>query len=207
MDEIFRRKAAIEKKIRAANRELTLKEKIRKLLMGGKKIIDAGKSNASEFREILELYKRTKILTPHYEMPLMFKNRLKTIPFVRCQKRHINPSFQSEDNGKAIEEYTKKFLASDVNGFKCIAVMPWKLFMSDVIPQFRDKNFKKEVQPTINKNMKIINKILAGNPSIRELQKRFREEFPNNGKSDDRSIDESIERLIEEKNQKDICNM
>ena len=127
---------------------------LNKIKYKNREFTDLGKSQYCDFNLILELYDKG-LLSIQYCDPHIFE-RYYNNNFLKdqCKKykyANINDSLKNYHN--IIKNFDK------INNNILIGVLPWKLFMSDIIYEPREKNYVKKYENIINDTIGIIKDI------------------------------------------------
>lgn len=158
--------------------------------------IDVGGLSNRDFGMFLKLYME-KMVTAEFLPPLIFEEELDRIPFMACQRPIPARTPQDADRNTAAMRQLKKAAQTPVKAGAASQktrkrmVLPWKMFMSDMIIQERDDSFVDVARPAIENGMRILRDILDGDPSHETIRERFYTHFENKNHYVDRQIEQS----------------
>jgi len=154
-------------------------------------LIDLGKINKEDLNDFLILCFQHDIFEIKYIKPSILKSIIKNAEIINGKNTSTELSiskelkFIKEIDNPFIKKYRYKRI---INKYidKCdknkshipIAVLPWKLFKSNIIYVEKDENYLNKYEQKINEITEIINTILS-KKNIDEIKKDFIKFFPN----------------------------
>jgi hypothetical protein len=164
-------------------KNMTLEERIFHCVELG--MMDMGKLGTKKFGALLKLY-MNGMLSADFGHPLIFRRELHRIDLVETQ---ITVESDERDYDKEMKVLTKTRIAEGGVG-----VLPWKMFISNMIFQERDDSYKAVIEPRIQEGAAILKDIqrLVDDeyPSREVLVERFYTHFENKGHYIDRQIEQ-----------------
>lgn len=177
-------------------------------------IIDIGRSESPSWLDSILEYSdsrcsdKASILEFGYSDICTLDREINKIPFVSAQNNVImNPKPNEQKLREFIKEedtMRKSIFAKNTKTRFLVAIIPWKLMISDIIFQEKDIKYREVYEPHVIKNSIIVKDILFGyevNGETRystekndmySIAKRFRKYFPEKNTSLDRHITDII---------------
>jgi hypothetical protein len=153
-----------------------------------KKLIDLGKIDEELFEEFLTLYKPDKdssIFSVKYIKPQLNRKVFEEKLNLKTLNLKISDELKYVKEAKYLNTIIKKYnYKNTINNFmnKCektnnipIAVLPWKLFKSDIIIVEKEENYLNDLKDKIDNTVNIIKEILKEE----NIEEKFIEIFPN----------------------------
>lgn len=120
---------------------------------------DFGACTSQKFNCLIELID-SKRISIRYGRTIVNYDETNNIPFIKMHKKEKQIHVNSEDVSKIVNTQMEQFkLECKEKGYNYMGVIPWKLFLTDIIDVQREAGWKEKIEPKIKETLEQIRKL------------------------------------------------